>query len=178
MRITTRFEAKVNRSPGLGPNGDCHEWTASLSRGYGQFSFLGTMVKSHRVAWFLATGEWPELSVLHRCDNPPCVRFEHLFLGTQADNMHDMHNKGRNRSGRLTPEQAAEIRNLKGIVSQRVLAERYGIAQPTVSDIWRGRSWGKFVAESSEAAHARVKELAALLDKRGVQVCHKRAEAL
>jgi len=48
-----------------------------------------------RVAWYLATGEWPTLQVLHTCDNPGCMRHSHHFQGTQMDNVHDCMNKGR-----------------------------------------------------------------------------------
>jgi hypothetical protein len=99
MPLSVRFEAKVDRSPGLGPNGDCHLWTAALNHwGYGKCSVSRSRWdRAHRVAWFLATGAWPTMQVLHHCDTPACVRFEHLFLGTQADNMTDMSRKGRGR---------------------------------------------------------------------------------
>ena len=50
----------------------------------------------HRAAWMITHGEIPEgLLVLHKCDNPPCVKPEHLFLGTQQDNIKDMYAKDR-----------------------------------------------------------------------------------
>lgn len=52
--------------------------------------------KTHRVAWELAYGPIPSgMAVLHRCDNPPCCNAEHLFLGTQGDNVRDMVAKNR-----------------------------------------------------------------------------------
>lgn len=86
-----RFWSKVDDS------GDCWLWTANRTPlGYGRFSFNGEPQKAHRVAWILTHGEIPQgLNVLHRCDNPPCVRTTHLFIGTIMDNCHDMMRKGR-----------------------------------------------------------------------------------
>lgn len=83
---------------------DCWEWQGqSLPHGYGQFR-VGTRATdpkeyTHRLAWSWANGPIPAgHNVLHRCDNPRCVRPAHLFLGTQADNVADMDAKGRRRS--------------------------------------------------------------------------------
>lgn len=80
--------------------GDCWVWTGYVNDdGYGRFSeggHQGRKVMVHRVAWELLHGSVPKgMQVLHSCDNPPCVKGEHLFLGTQADNVHDMVAKGR-----------------------------------------------------------------------------------
>jgi hypothetical protein len=75
------------------PSG-CWEWTRARSHdGYGVYKKL----RAHRVAYELAFGPIPDgLSVLHHCDNPPCVNPARLFLGTQSDNMRDCYRKGRN----------------------------------------------------------------------------------
>ena len=82
-----RFWIKVQKTP------ECWMWTASTdSDGYGQFDHN----HAHRVAWELTYDPIPPgLHVLHRCDNPPCVRPDDLFLGTPADNTRDMVEKGR-----------------------------------------------------------------------------------
>lgn len=78
------------------PSG-CIEWSASrFAQGYGQIKIDGKNRKTHRVAWELVNGPIPDgLMVCHRCDNPPCCNLDHLFLGTAADNTHDMQAKGR-----------------------------------------------------------------------------------
>lgn len=99
--IEQRFWTKVD------PTGECWLWTASLHpKGYGQVSVRRpdgrpTMRRAHHIAWELTYGpKPPHLFVLHHCDTPRCVRPDHLFLGTQADNIADMVRKGRHRFGR------------------------------------------------------------------------------
>ncbi len=86
-----RFWGRVDRS------GDCWEWRATrLKNRYGSVKLHGKMYKAHRVAWFLVNGDIPAgLHICHRCDNPSCVRPEHLFAGTARDNMRDKVAKGR-----------------------------------------------------------------------------------
>lgn len=77
----------------------CLVWPYQLNRtgsGYGQVTISGRKEYVHRVAWELTNGPIPAgLQVLHRCDNPPCFEPDHLFLGTQADNIRDALAKGR-----------------------------------------------------------------------------------
>src|ERR1035438_1775194 len=89
----------------------CLEWTASRDRdGYGYFGLSGNTVKAHRVAYAIKHGSTPgNMHVLHRCDNPPCVAIDHLFLGTNSVNVADKMAKGRQARGdrhgaRLHPE--------------------------------------------------------------------------
>ena len=68
--------------------------------GYGFISNKGDSRVVHRVSWELTFGPITEgMKVCHSCDNPPCVRPTHLFLGSQAENLSDMRQKGRGRSG-------------------------------------------------------------------------------
>lgn len=116
MRIRLgSFWSNVNKDgpvpehmPELGP---CWVWTAGrFACGYGQFAKGRPSRYAHRISWALANGPVPDgLWVLHKCDNRPCVRPDHLFLGTHADNMRDMVEKGRSTVGdrngsRLHPE--------------------------------------------------------------------------
>jgi hypothetical protein len=94
-----RFEEKIQKSSE--PNG-CWIWTAALSdKGYGFFkSSDGRMMKAHRFAYETYVGPIPpRLLVLHTCDTPACVRPDHLWVGTHADNMADMARKKRAASG-------------------------------------------------------------------------------
>jgi hypothetical protein len=79
------------------PNTGCWNWTKHLSGGgYGAFKIEGIMRPAHRVSYELFWGEIPDgLQVCHRCDNKRCINPDHLFLGTQKDNIADCIKKGR-----------------------------------------------------------------------------------
>lgn len=85
--------------------GECIVFDGHRStKGYGQISVGNSMQQAHRAAWVELHGPIPPETpcVLHHCDNPPCFRDEHLFLGTVADNNWDRANKGRHHGTRVT----------------------------------------------------------------------------
>lgn len=87
-----RFWPKVKKTRG------CWNWVGSRNEhGYGNFSYRGKQGKAHRFSFELVTGLilTTEQHVCHHCDNPSCVRPEHLFLGDRFTNMQDMSRKGR-----------------------------------------------------------------------------------
>lgn len=88
----SRFWEKVNKTKG------CWYWLGKPSRnGYGNFKLNYKQWIAHRLSWFIHYGDPGEKFVCHKCDNPLCVRPDHLFLGTHQDNMDDMYAKGRGR---------------------------------------------------------------------------------
>lgn len=89
--VAVRFWQNVQKTD------TCWLWTGSVSgNGYGTIYADGKREGAHRVAWMLANGAIPNgLLVRHKCDNPICVRADHLELGTGADNMRDMIERGR-----------------------------------------------------------------------------------
>jgi hypothetical protein len=95
MRHETIMEYIFNRMR-CNDNG-CWEFTGRLNTmGYGQIVYQGKFQLIHRISWRLNKGKIPNgLFVLHRCDNPLCFNPDHLFLGTQQDNLSDMRAKGR-----------------------------------------------------------------------------------
>jgi len=136
--VAEHFWAKVDKR---GPD-ECWPWLAAKSRdGYGKLGLASHTLRAHRVAWWLANGPLPEgMCVCHHCDSVGCVNPSHLFLGTYADNAADMVQKGRQYS-KLTEEDVRTIREEYATTTQKVLARKYGVAQPTVSQAILGDTW-------------------------------------
>jgi DNA-binding CsgD family transcriptional regulator len=157
--IEDRFWSKVKKTEG------CWIWLGGTSKGYGRFALTRRKtVRAHRFSFEMANGLLaPGMCALHKCDNPGCVRPDHLFAGSDADNVADRDAKGRtavgDRSGartrpdarprgsgharaRLTEAQVTLIKSrLREGATQRELAREFGVAEPTVSHIVAGRTW-------------------------------------
>lgn len=141
-RVVARFWKHVKKTD------DCWVWTGATRNGYGVLNVEHRAVYAHRISHILHKGPIPEgLEVLHRCDNRPCIKPEHLFPGTQLANVQDMHAKGRARkacgerafTSRLTAEQVSEIRESKRSGSE--LARSYGVGRTAIYDVKARRSW-------------------------------------
>ncbi len=148
--VRERFDAKWQ----LDAESGCWLWTASRDpKGYGWFRAGSRSRHAHRISWELRRGSIPnKLHVLHACDNPPCVNPDHLFLGTNAENMADKMRKGRWRGGPpsgeananavLTEEAVRAIRVAARCgTSQRALARYFGVRQSTVWNVVHQKTW-------------------------------------
>jgi HNH endonuclease len=143
-----RFWRYVRKTP------KCWLWVGYLHHGYGVIcGDEDKNLRAHRVSWIIHNGPIKDgLLVCHHCDNRRCVRPDHLFLGTYADNNADMSCKGRVKfnpqygekcgASKLTVAQVIKIRQLqaKGITLQE-LANRFGVGLNTVHCIATRKTW-------------------------------------
>lgn len=147
--LAEHFWSKVQKTPA------CWLWQATRRpAGYGTYYINRYPALAHRVAWELTYGPIPKgLHVCHSCDNPPCVRPEHLFLGSQTANLRDAHGKGRlvktglpgdsNPAARLSTEDVLEIRRLAaaGPVNKKELGRRFGVSHTTIRGVIERKTW-------------------------------------
>ena len=142
--VDERFWDKVRKTE------SCWIWTGATNgeTGYGKLSrrsIASYPILAHRYSWFLAHGVMPSKCVCHRCDNPICVRPEHLFIGTHHDNLDDMKNKGRSNRGskhgmsKLTEHDVEEIRKSPKPINQ--LSSMYGVCRGAIEHILARRRW-------------------------------------
>jgi hypothetical protein len=150
LTLEERFWPKVNQTSG------CWLWTSATN---GRYGLIGRgrrgegMAYAHRVAWELTHGPIPDgMDVCHACDTPLCVRPDHLFLGTRADNMADCKNKGRwnkgsrgspgERNGRckVTDAQVVQLQELRAAGwTYESLAEHIGIGPTQAARLARNQ---------------------------------------
>lgn len=141
--LIERFEEKIFPEPNTG----CWLWGGYAQLGYGTFG-IGNQISrlAHRVSFNLYRGEIPKgKKVCHSCDVTSCVNPDHLFLGTQKQNVHDMLSKGRGFKGacklKIKREQVLEIRSLKGLgMTHSKIAAMFGVSRPTISLIMSGKT--------------------------------------
>lgn len=151
---TTDIQTRFWRYVGPPDENGCHLWTGARAKaGYGRIGtggHRGGHVGSHRIAWEIANGPIPDgLWVLHKCDNPPCVNPDHLFLGTLADNQADMRAKGRHIKGEactrsaLTPSLVIEVRRLHRSEGMKHvdIARHLGVSAQAIRNVLSGKTW-------------------------------------
>ncbi len=132
----------------------CWSWLGSVGKehGYAVLQFQKKQLRASRVSWFLTHRTWPSLHVLHDCDNPRCSNPRHLFLGTDADNVRDKVQKGRQARGathgrsKLTNEQVVDIYNNRHLGNARYFADLYSVRDDAIWRIWSQKTW-KHVTE-------------------------------
>lgn len=151
-----RFWKKVLKRDG------CWEWQGCTMpvtnhpelRGHGQLRVDGKAILAHIFSWTLHHGPVPpDLFVLHHCDNRPCVRPDHLFLGTKKDNTQDALRKDRLPYGertswaKLTAQQVREIRHLRATtpLSYCAMGRQFRVSEATIRAIIHGKTWKQLV---------------------------------
>jgi len=133
------------------PESGCWLWLGCVDgSGYGMIRVDGKTERTHRLSFSLSNNGIPEgLHVLHHCDVRSCINPDHLYAGTNSDNIADKVRRGRVKAGfqkgikninaKLTIEQANEIR--ASSLTQMEIAKKYGIGQTTVSEIKLNKTW-------------------------------------
>jgi len=135
------------------PNSGCWLWTEGVNAcGYGTIGENGNSMLAHRVSYRLHRGKFPKkMRVLHTCDMPCCVNPEHLFLGTQRDNVLDMEQKGRayhpnGEAHGLSKLTEANVRAIRlDPRSSPKIARDYGVTAFSIRSIRSGRTWSWLV---------------------------------
>ena len=138
-----RFWKYVQKTDG------CWNWTGLKNElGYGRLNADGKDAKASRLAWVLHYGQIPKgIEVCHRCDNPSCVRPDHLFLGSHAANLKDAKRKGRINRGskvwtaKLDENDVRRIRQLYPARTQRSIATEYGVSTAEIYHIVHREKW-------------------------------------
>ena len=151
LSIEKRFELSKQVDPTTG----CHNFLGFRDRnGYGRIKYQNRGYAAHRLFWIIKNGELTsEQHILHRCDNPACFNLEHLFVGSNADNVADKVSKDRqyhppkgklhHRSmAKLSEQQVIEIKSLlKRGYSQADIHRDFKVSRGVVSDIALGKTW-------------------------------------
>lgn len=153
---TTPMETRFLECVGPPDDNGCILWTGGKNRnGYGIIysKIQGKQILAHRAAWELHHGPIPPgLDVLHDCpggDKPSCVNADHLWLGTQADNVADAVAKGRNKKGENDPNAKLNEAKVHAIrkryaacgITQEELSRDYGVIRQTIGDVVNRKIW-------------------------------------
>jgi HNH endonuclease len=128
----------------------CWLWVGNkLPKEYGQFYFSHKKILAHRFSYLYHFGNLPQsLDVLHTCDNPSCVNPEHLFLGTNQDNVNDKVAKNRQRKGERIPSSKLNAKEVLEIRAKSVngessssIAKEYAVNRRNISFIINRTTW-------------------------------------
>lgn len=137
--IECHFWSKTDKT------GECWEWTAGGHKfGYGEFRVAGKLIRAHRYSYEIHKGEIPAgFGINHTCDNPKCVNPDHLYAGTQRDNLNDALSRSRHSNRLLNKDQVLEIRGLlsSGKLNPHQISRAYNVYPSTIYDIRDGKTW-------------------------------------
>ena len=165
-QLTQEFKDKFLSLIHINNSTGCHEWTGWRdAEGYGSICINRERFRAHRIAFSLSSeDDIRGMCILHKCDNPGCVNFEHLVLGTHKDNMADKKSKGRQSGGdthyaRTSPEKLARgasaggaklkdddvkkirvLRNDNGL-TLREIGAMFGVSLSTIHLIASRKTW-------------------------------------
>jgi len=146
LMVSTPRERITNKVQICAETG-CWNWKgAKQGSGYGELIIAGKKYYAHRLAYALFHGKWPgRLYVCHSCDNVSCVNPEHLFLGTQKDNLQDMAAKGRSTRGERHPQAKLTADDVRAIrsseYSEQTLADKYSVTRSNIKLIIQKKRW-------------------------------------
>lgn len=129
------------------PDTDCWNWQGTRQwSGHGEIHYEGKTSRAHRVSYRAFKGEIPDgMAVCHSCDNPACINPDHLWLGSQAENLADMREKGRGTEGqthpnaKLTEAAVREIRASKE--TSHALGRKYGVSHSLIVNVRQRKAW-------------------------------------
>lgn len=121
----------------------CWNWIGGKNnKGYGQFGIFGKIVLTHRYSYSYFKGPCGVCQVLHECDNPACCNPDHLYLGTQTDNMIDVVRRGRHPYAKLTAKDVVKIRRLKKDGNTMIdIARQYKVGKTCIRGIVIGERY-------------------------------------
>ena len=160
MKISKKTQRRFFSKTKLSRETGCLEWLAGKnSCARGVFWWLGKQRAAHRFAYEIVSGKVPKgLEILHKCDNVGCVRFKHLYAGTQAQNMLDKKNRGRAKGihlGEKNPQAkftSVRVKNLRKdfvrlfrkyrkMACCRLLAKKYKHSVTGIQNILNNHIW-------------------------------------
>ena len=147
-----KFWSKVSKAE----ENACWEWSGALRwNGYGVFRHLNKSVLAHRASFIIHKGPIPDGCVIcHSCDNRKCCNPNHLWSGTQKENLQDMFNKNRDAKskpkGSCQNHPRAKLKNTdidiikneyKSGISSRIIAKKYNVSKRTILNVVQGKNW-------------------------------------